>query len=187
MKYLIISGSPKSEGLSNSLTETVSRAAADSGARSSILKTDKTVSCRMCSGGWGTCGSKNECAFEADGNFGEMHKAVKEADVIAIVTPVYWGDITEGLKNFLDRLRRCEAGPDGALSGKQVLLVASAGGSGRGLISCIEQLDRFCQHTSAVIYDMIGINRWNAEYKMQTVYSAAKALAEKKIPERPKR
>jgi len=64
-----------------------------------------------------------------------------------------------------------------AFSGKQVLLIASPGGSGNGMLSCLEQLDRFCRHTGAVIFDYIGINRWNNDYKKQTVFEAAKAMA----------
>jgi hypothetical protein len=65
-----------------------------------------------------------------------------------------------------------------AFFGKQVLLVASAGGSGNGILSCLEQMDRFCKHTGAIIFDYIGINRWNSDYKKAAVYSAAKAMAE---------
>ena len=32
------------------------------------------------------------------------------------VTPVYWGETAEGLKSFMDRLRRCEFGQNGVLS-----------------------------------------------------------------------
>jgi len=77
-------------------------------------------------------------------------------------------------------LRRCEFGQSGALFGKQVLLVAVPGGSGNGLLSCLEQLDRFCRHTGAVIFDYIGVNRWNSDYKKTAAYSAAKAMAEGK-------
>jgi hypothetical protein len=33
------------------------------------------------------------------------------------------------------------------------------------MLSCLEQMDRFCRHTGAVIFDYIGINRWNSDYK----------------------
>jgi hypothetical protein len=62
-------------------------------------------------------------------------------------------------------------------SGKQVLLIASPGGSGNGMLSCLEQLDRFWRHTGAVNFEYIGINRWNNDYKKQTAFAAAKAMA----------
>ena len=107
-----------------------------------------------------------------------MQKAVKNADLLCIISPVYWGETSECLKNFLDKLRRCEFGDKGALSGKQVLLVASPGGSGNGALTCLEQFDRFCRHTGAVIFDYIGINRWNSDYKGVAAYYAARSMTE---------
>ena len=124
-----------------------------------------------------TCLKQHECSFGKD-SFNEAQESVKNADMICIVTPVYWGEAAEGLKSFIDKLRRCEFGQNGALSGKQILLVAVPGGSGNGLLSCLEQLDRFCRHTGAEIYDYIGVNRWNSDYKKITAYSAAKAMSE---------
>jgi multimeric flavodoxin WrbA len=106
---------------------------------------------------------------------------VRESDLICIVSPVYWQDISEHLKAFLDRLRRCENpfyDNEGALSGKPTLLIAVPGGSGNGAIACLEQLSRFCGHTKAVVFDAIGVNRWNAEYKRAAAYSAAKSMAQ---------
>jgi hypothetical protein len=39
-------------------------------------------------------------------------------------------------------------------------------------------MDRFCRHTGAVIFDYIGVNRWNNDYKKATIYAAAKAMTE---------
>jgi multimeric flavodoxin WrbA len=94
--------------------------------------------------------------------------------------------MAEGLKSFIDRLRRCEATkrfPGGVasksiLSGKQVLLVASPGGTGNGALTCLEQMDRFTRHTEALIFDYITINRWNNDYKKKAAYAAARAIAE---------
>jgi multimeric flavodoxin WrbA len=94
-----------------------------------------------------------------------------------MVTPVYWGEMSETLKSFIDRLRRCEFNNSGVLRDKQVLILASPGGSGNGLLSCLEQMDRFCRHTGAIIFDYIGINRWNNDYKKAAVRSAARAVA----------
>jgi hypothetical protein len=93
--------------------------------------------------------------------------------------------MAEGLKSFFDRLRRCESaifakGDDALriLLGKPALLVASPGGSGNGALTCLEQMDRFCRHTGAVIFDYISINRWNNDYKKVSAYAAARSMAE---------
>jgi multimeric flavodoxin WrbA len=134
------------------------------------------LACHVCNDGWGSCRGYHECAFGEDG-FNEGQQALKRADAICIITPVYWGEMAEGLKCFLDRFRRCEFGQNGAIAGKQILLAASPGGSGNGALTCLEQMDRFCRHTGAIIFDLISINRWNHDYKARAAYSAAKALA----------
>lgn len=178
MNYLIISGNPKkTEGLCASVTEQVVLGAKDGGASVETLFVDKLERCHVCGGGWGSCREQHRCAFGKDG-FDEAQEAVKRADQLCCITPVYWAEMAESVKSFFDRLRRCEFGQNGALSGKQILLVASPGGSGNGLLSCLEQMDRFCRHTGAVIFDYVGVNRWNNDYKRKAVYAAARAMAE---------
>jgi hypothetical protein len=46
------------------------------------------------------------------------------------------------------------------------------------MLSCLEQMDRFCRHTNAVIFDYIGFNRWNNDYKKEAAYQAALAMAQ---------
>jgi multimeric flavodoxin WrbA len=177
MKYLIISGNPKHEGLCFSLMEEVIRGAKEGGAEVEVLTVEKLERCHVCGDGWGSCREKHRCAFGADG-FDAAREAVKAADQYCFITPVYWWEMAEGLKSFFDRLRRCEFGEEGILAGKQVLLVASPGGTGNGMLSCLEQMDRFCRHTGAVIFDYIGANRWNRDYKKKAVYAAARVMAE---------
>jgi len=176
MKFLIITGNPKHDGLCHDVTEAIRRGVVDGGADVDILTVEKLDRCCVCGDGWGTCLEANHCAFGGDG-FDAAQEKVKDADALCLITPVYWGEIAEGMKCFFDRLRRCEFGQNGALSGKQILLVASPGGSGNGLLTCLEQMDRFCRHTGAVIFDYIGINRWNNDYKKVAAYEAAKAMA----------
>jgi multimeric flavodoxin WrbA len=184
MKYLIISGNPKKDGLCHSLTEEVKRGAKDGGADVETLTLEKLERCHVCGNGWGSCREKHICAFGNDG-FTEAQNKIYAADQLCFITPVYWAEMAEGLKSFFDRLRRCEFDmPFGsprdkkpALSGKQVLLIASPGGTGNGMLTCLEQMDRFCRHTGAVIFDYIGVNRWNNDYKKPTIYAAAKAMA----------
>jgi multimeric flavodoxin WrbA len=177
MKYLIVTGNPKKTGLCHGVTGELIRGARDGGAETEVLGVENLSRCHVCGGGWGSCREQHQCAFGGDG-FNEAQEAVRKSDSLCFITPVYWGEMAEGLKGFFDRLRRCEFGQKGALSGKQVLLAASPGGSGNGLLSCLEQMDRFCRHTGAVIFDYLGINRWNNDYKKSAAYAAARAMAE---------
>ncbi|MCL2696683.1 MAG: flavodoxin family protein [Oscillospiraceae bacterium] len=180
MKFFILTGNPKSDGLCKLITEEIERGAKAGGAEVEVATCGKVERCRVCSDGWGTCRNSNICEFGDDG-FNHLQKKMQQADLFCIISPVYWGEMAEGLKSFTDKLRRCEFAAstiDGALKGKQTLLVASAGGSGNALLPCLQQMERFCQHTGAVIFDCIGVNRWNQSYKKTAAYNAAKLMAE---------
>ena len=177
MKYLIISGNPKKDGLTHAVTEEIMRGASDGGAEVKILNANGTEACRCCGDGWGTCLKEHNCEFGGN-EFNKAREAARNADMLCIITPVYWGETAEGLKSFMDKFRRCEFGQNGALSGKQVLLAAVPGGSGGGMLPCLEQMERFCHHTGMKVFDYIGVNRWNSDYKKIAAYSAARAMAE---------
>jgi multimeric flavodoxin WrbA len=183
VKFLIVSGNPKKEGLCADITAIIENGARDGGAEVEVLTVGGLARCHVCGDGWGICRDENKCAFGGDG-FDEAQKKMEEADAICLVTPVYWWEVEESLKGFIDRLRRCEfsfLSPDGALAGKQTLLVTSAGGSGNGLLTALEQLDRFCQHVGLTVFDRFGFNRWNHGYKKPAVYAAARAIAEGQV------
>ncbi|WP_062328239.1 flavodoxin family protein, partial [Treponema endosymbiont of Eucomonympha sp.] len=135
MKYLILSGNPKKDGLCHSLIEEAKRGAADGGAEIEVITLEKLERCHVCGNGWGTCREKHTCAFGKDG-FDEVQAKARAADAFCFITPVYWAETAESLKCFFDRFRRCEnmMNSNGALSGKQVLLIASPGGSGNGML-----------------------------------------------------
>jgi len=178
MKICILSGTPKEEGLCQSFIEAAKQGAIDAGAEVDEIRLNDydLLRCQVCEDGWGTCRSENYCSFGKDG-FDDISSRIKSSDAIIMATPVYWGETSEALKSFLDRLRRCEFNQNGVLRNKQVLLIATPGGSGNGLLSCLDQMDRFCRHTGAVVFDYIGGNRWNNDYKKIAVKSAAYAMA----------
>jgi multimeric flavodoxin WrbA len=95
-----------------------------------------------------------------------------------LVTPVYWGDLSESAEAFTDRLRRCEATRREAscLAGKPVLAVAAAGGSGGGMITCLHSMERWINHVRARVFDLLPVNRWSREYKLVAIQSAAYAM-----------
>jgi multimeric flavodoxin WrbA len=179
MKIAILSGNPKKEGLCQSVIDAVRLGAIEGGAEvDEIRLCDMGLkACQVCGDGWGVCRSESRCILGSDG-FEEARQRVRNSDVIVIASPVYWWETTEALKCFLDRLRRCEFNQSETLRGKQVLLIAVPGGSGNGLLSCLEQMERFCRHTGAVVFDFLGVNRWNADYKRSAARAAAYALAQ---------
>ena len=186
MKFLVITANPKSVGRCRAITDKIIEGAKAGGAEVTEVNVNTMPRCKVCGDGWGTCRDKDMCAFGGDG-FDEVRNLALEADAIAMTTPVYWQEVSEGMKSFIDRMRRCDKAamkkPDAkSVVGTPVLLAVSAGGSGRGTIQSLEQLERFCSHVGMPIFDYLSQNRWNEDYTQEAAYAAAKAMASGRKP-----
>jgi len=91
---------------------------------------------------------------------------------------VYFGQPSERMKYFLDRFRRCEAfDQDGsAAAGKPVSLVAAAGGSGHGTVTCLAEMEPWCRHVDAIVVDRIGATRFNRDTILDVIQNAGERL-----------
>jgi multimeric flavodoxin WrbA len=178
MKVLVFSSSPNTDGL----TAACAAAALDGvhkagGQAEQIRLNDLNIpACEACEDAWGTCLEERVCQVLDD--FQATHERTLNADAYVFVTPVYWGDLSESMKSFTDRLRRCEAPrrEESGLANKPIIMVAAAGGSGNGMITCLASLERWIQHVRARKWDFIPVNKWNREYKLTTISSAAAAM-----------
>ena len=178
MKVMIITCSPNKDGL----TEACGQAArlgveAGNGEAVMIRLNDLKISnCHACGNGWGTCRNEHEC--QVKDNFQELHKLMGDMDAYVVVTPVYWGEMSESAKAFFDRIRRCEALKEkNGLEGKLVISIAAAGGSGNGTNTCLASMERLFSHVRAVRFDMIGITRKNRDYMLEAIRSSAGEMA----------
>ncbi len=179
MDFLVFASSPNNDGL----TAQCAQAAAD-GVRSAgmdaeiICLNEQDVGlCAACNRGWGACLDEHHCQVE-DG-FQALHEKTREARGYVVVTPVYFGQLSESAKAFFDRLRRCEAtrGDESALCGKPVIGVAAAGGSGGGIVSCLDEMNRLFMHLRCSVFDMIAVTQKSRPYKPAAVREAAAAMA----------
>lgn len=174
--YIIITASPNSGGL----TAACGKAAADGiisaggEARVIDISAEKLEPCRICGDGWGTCRQSSECVIKND-IFSDLQTKIREADGVILITPVYWGQPSERMKYFLDRFRRCEAfNPNGsAAAGKQIDLIAAAGGSGNGTASCLSEMEMWCRHVGAVPKERIGVTRFNRQAVLPAIQDSA--------------
>ena len=178
MHVVVLSASPNMEGLTAACAGAAAEAAVAAGAEAREIRWNKAGVglCRACNDGWGPCRTEHRCQVE-DG-FQAIHRQVVEADALVLVTPVYWGEMSESAKAFTDRLRRCEAsaGEGSRLSGTPFIAVAAAGGSGGGLVSCLGSMERLIQHLRARQYDLVSVNRWNREYKLRAIEESTAAM-----------
>ena len=179
MKILVITASPNKDGLTSACASAVADGIRAAGSepeeiRLNDMKIDK---CHACNNGWGTCLTEHRCQEEDD--FQGLHVRMTQADGYVLVTPVYWGEMSESAKAFTDRLRRCEATQEegkSTLFNKPVIAVAAAGGSGRGMITCLLGMERWIQHVQGRVFDLVPVNRWRREYKLNAIRAAGNAM-----------
>ena len=183
MKVLVISASPNIDGLTAACASAALEGVRQSGESAEEVRlNDLDISnCQACGDGWGTCRNDHRCQVEDD--FQALHARSLAADALILITPVYWGEMSEAAKAFLDRLRRCEATRrvESGLKGKPVIAVAAAGGSGNGSITCLASMERWIEHVRARRFDLIPVNRWSWAYKVVTIRSAAEAMVKEMI------
>ena len=112
MNLIILQCSPNEDGLTAACASAAADGARQAGASVEEVKlNDSQVGmCQACGHGWGQCQSGHEC--QVPDGFQALHQRVLSADGLVLVTPVYWGEMSESAKAFTDRLRRCEATRD---------------------------------------------------------------------------
>jgi multimeric flavodoxin WrbA len=178
MKIMILSSSPNDDGLTAACASAAAEGVKLAGGELETVNLNhlNIGMCQACDDGWGTCREGHFCQTEDD--FQALHARTLGADAYILVTPVYWGEMSESAKAFTDRLRRCEAlrNEESGLFRKPVIAVAAAGGSGGGMISCLASMERWIDHVRARRFDLIPVNRWSREYKLATIRSAAEAM-----------
>ena len=180
MKIMIITSSPNIDGLTAACAEKAKMGVEKGAAIASTINLNSIniASCHACGNGWGTCHNDHVCQVKDD--FQKLHAEMAEADGYIIITPVYWGDLSESLKAFSDRLRRCEAtnGEQSNLANKPFICVAAPGGSGNGCLSCLSSFERFVDQIKGVKYDFIGVTQRNRAYKLTTISEAANSMVQ---------
>ncbi|KJS21656.1 MAG: iron-sulfur protein [Clostridiaceae bacterium BRH_c20a] len=179
MRVLIITSSPNKDGLTAACGEQARLGSVFSGVDTTVVNLNEMdiAMCKACDRGWGACRNQNVCQQKDD--FQKLHITMNEMDGFIFVTPVYWWDMSESAKAFVDRLRRCEAFKKEGhyLSNKPFVCIAAAGGTGNGVVSCLTTMEKFVDHVKGLKYDFIGVTKRNKDYKLKTIYEAAKSMA----------
>jgi multimeric flavodoxin WrbA len=172
MKVLILLGSRDTEGRTARAAAAFCEGAKSSGAQVEqvFLSSLSIERCRQCEAdGWGICRSEGRCTIEDD--FAGMVDRIARADAAVFATPVYYGDLSESMRAFLDRLRRTcthEAGKR-RVEGKPALGICVAGGGGGGAPTCVVSLDKVLNTCGFDVVDMIPVRRQNLELKLDVL------------------
>ncbi|HSW58716.1 MAG TPA: flavodoxin family protein [Dehalococcoidales bacterium] len=180
MKVLIISGSRNREGKTARIAGAVARGVEKAGGQCEILflTEQKLERCRQCNpDGWGICIKDHRCIIEDD--FTALTDKIQAANLLVFANPVYFGDLSESLKSFLDRFRRIGfwriiqqinrgglPGMPPPPQGLPAVGICFAGGSGNGTTSALAILERTLQTCGFDCVDMITVRRQNLEMKL---------------------
>ena len=177
-KVAVVWSSPNADGLTASAKDRFIKGLADAGAEVTeiALNKKKLEHCRACGNGWGTCNKTGECLLKDD--FADIYRTLADADGIVWISAVYWSDMTECFKAFFDRLRRCDATKNHFLAEKRCITMACAGGTGRGTLECLTQLERGLTHMGMRVYDRVSVVRYNRDYVLPNLEKAGETYAQ---------
>ena len=172
MKVLIILGSRNPEGQTARAAGALGEGAKSRGSEVEqvFLPELGMERCRQCeANGWGICRSEGRCVIEDD--FAGLVEQMAAADALVFATPVYYGDLSESMRAFLDRLRRTctHEGGSGKVAGKPAVGICVAGGRGGGGPTCIVSLEKVLKTCDFDVVDMIPVRRQNLEWKLEVL------------------
>ncbi len=143
-----------------------------------LLPEMKIERCRQCDeNGWGDCRKEGHCVIEDD--FASIVNKLKKAHRAVFATPVYFGDLSESMRAFLDRLRRTcmhESGKE-KISDKPAVGICVAGGGGGGAPACAVSLENYLSRCGFDVVDMIPVRRQNLDMKLSILKATGKCLA----------
>lgn len=176
-KVVVIWSSPNTDGLTATAKNQFIKGLANEGTEIEEIHLNQRnlEHCRACGNGWGSCNKTGTCVIKDD--FAQIYQLLADADGIVWISAVYWSDMTECFKAFFDRLRRCDATKNHALAEKRCILAACAGGTGRGTLECLQQLERGLNHMGMRVYDRISVVRYNSGYMLPALEKAGEAYA----------
>ena len=180
MKVLMISGSRNSDGQTARAADALLEGAVKAGAEvEKIFLPELNIErCRQCENtGWGQCKSESRCIIEDD--MVSIFEKIVAANGIIFATPVYFGDLSESMRSFIDRTRRLctRGGWNEEIKGKPVIGLCVAGNSGRGATECCAIMDKMLTRSGFFLADFFPARRQNLEAKIPGLRIAGEWLA----------
>ncbi len=181
MKVMMISGSRNPAGRTAQCANAIAKGLAEAGATSELvfLPAMKIERCRQCEAdGWGICRREGRCIIDDD--FAVLLEKMKAADAVVFANPVYFRDLSDSMRSFLDRVRRLKfMQPDRPMEGKPAVGVCLAGGSGNFAPSAGYILDTVLQMCGFDVVDMVNVRRQNLDIKLPMLEATGRWLATK--------
>jgi multimeric flavodoxin WrbA len=151
---LILKGSPREHGNSNTLADEVARGASEAGAQveSLLLHRLDIRPCDACD----SCQETGVCVLQDD--MQKVYPLLERADAIVIASPVYWFTLSAQAKLCIDRWYALESPQGSALRGKQFGIVLTYGDTDlytSGGINAIHTFESMFRYIGAEIVGMV--------------------------------
>lgn len=180
MNILVISGSRNPNGQTASAGDALLQGVTDAGGKGEHIFLPRMAMerCRQCDdNGWGICRTEGKCVIADD--FAAIVDKITAADAVAFANPVYYGDLSESLRAFLDRLRRTCTNENGKAKvvGKKAVGICVAGGGGGGAPFCVFSLEKVLSICGFDVVDMIPARRQNLDMKREVLRTVGKWMA----------
>jgi len=186
--YMILTASPNKDGLTAACGRAAYEGFVSAGAQAEIidLSAEGVKPCVLCGKstdvfgtddrGWGTCFGKAVCVI--DDLMASLQEKIRACRGFVLVTPVYFGQPSEHMQYFMDRFRRLEVFNEKGSAAKNKILdmVAAAGGSGNGTVTCLTEMEIWCRQLGALPKDRIGITKYNREKMLAEIKSSASRM-----------
>ncbi len=183
MNVMILSGSRNPQGQTAQALDALREGLGQGGATAEVawLPQLRIERCRQCdAAGWGPCRTEGRCVIDDD--LAGLVDKLRAADAAVLATPVYFSDLSESLRAFLDRLRRIgrhDIGRTG-IAGKPAVGVCVAGGGGGGAPACTVSLERILGHCGLDVIDLVPVRRQNLAMKRDVLRTVGAWLAQQK-------
>jgi multimeric flavodoxin WrbA len=180
MRYTIVLGSRNPTGQTARAAQAAQEGLASAGGEGDLvyLPQLEIERCRQCdANGWGTCRSEGTCVIEDD--LASAVDQIRQADAVVFATPVYFGDQSESMRAFTDRLRRIcrvQQGRKG-IEGKPAIGVCVAGGGGGGAPNCAVSLEKVLRTCGFDVVDVVPVRRQNLDLKVDILQATGRWLA----------
>ena len=151
-RILVIKGSPREKGNSSLLADQLAAGARAAGAQVEvfILQNMNIQACNACD----ACqeSPENGCILEDD--MRELYPKLRQANAIAIATPIYWFTMSAQTKLFIDRWYAMESPQGNALQGKTFGIILTYGDTDpvtSGAINAIRSFEDMFRYLKADI------------------------------------
>lgn len=166
----VICGSRDKNGQTAQAVDAVCRGITSAGGKLEVVYLPELTieRCRQCDhDGWGICRDGSGCVIDDD--LQPLVDKIKLAEGVVFATPVYFSDLSESLRAFLDRFRRFvhKGGGMEGVTGKPALLLCVAGGGGGGAPQCVVQMEKITRTIGFDILDTVPARKQNLKNKIE--------------------